>query len=1342
MPPKGKKRKFKDAFKPITNDKPKKTRSSNTEGGDTKTAPVSPSKLNNDGVDQHKSLTDQYTNLSHREHILKLSDTYIGTSHLVSVESLPVIRVRFADDDDDKKTPIYTFEKSTLKIVPGLQKIFDEILNNAFDNVARTRFMATQDPETQLCTLIKVGLKPDDNCISVWNNGSTIPVLLKQLETKTVNPNSSSDNSTQTQQTTRSERIYVPEMVFGRLLTSSNYNTQNKMWGGRNGYGAKLTSIYSTKFQVEIGDSRHQRFFKQTWVHNMSPPHKPPVIKPYTKKNSYIKVTFWPDLRRFDIPRISEDMVALMRRRVFDVAGCTPASVKVYLNNRVLKVRDFKHYISTVLNPHSKCYFYTVGGDEKNDTAWTLGVTHSPTQTFQQMSWVNGIFTAKGGKHVDYVVMRLVRNLTDMLNKKRGSSKTFKSYQVRNNLFVFLNCYVPDPTFDSQTKEYLTTAYKDLGVQVGNLDEKWLDRILRGEIGEMIRQTNQVTQDKNQQRSDGRMVKRVHVPKLDDANKAGGRESHKCTLILTEGDSAKTMVLSGISIIGRDYYGVYPLKGKVLNVQKRKSANNEEINHLKQILGLKQNQTFEDEDGQPHKKLRLRYGRVLIMTDQDPDGSHIRGLLLNLFGQFWPSLLKRGFVRVQYTPAVKVSHRKKVLHTFYSLVDYVKWCKTNPPETRKNLTIKHYKGLGTSLRTETQEYFKNPHISTYVYDDEALQSLQLAFGQDASVRKAWLDKRMEEECKAGNNMEEYMLDYNETKVSVTDFINKELVHFSYESIKRAVPSFCDGFKSVQRKIIFTVLDKNITTEKRVFILGGIVTTHTAYHHGDISMANSIINLAQNFVGSSNINLLVPLGHFGTRVMGGMDHSSPRYIFTHKSPILNKIIRVQDTQLLQFKYDEGKRIEPQWFLPIIPLVLIMGPKGIGTGYSTSFPQFNPKDVIGAIQDLLDERTDPSSASAKRMDLVPWYRNFKGSIHPVPDSDGEWFVDGIWSFVPPNKIEITELPVQTWTTNYEEFLDKWVANQEQPRSKTTAARRPQLKYYTKHNYHNDIQVYLILEFENDDKFRQWIQNDEHVMKDLKIRTKLTSNNMHALSPMGRIVRFKSVHDLIHAFFKFRLPFYQQYRNYKLKLLRKEMLYYRERERFIRGILERTVTIQRKTNQEVWEELNRHKFIPNPLQQEIQLLPVPVKYLEYCIQDHISKPIPIKYFEGFTEWDLDHDASAASSQVDTFISSDDDSAMSSEPEFELDPTTVVSEQKKVAKSDNYDLKPYHYLIRMPMDSMTQHHMDNLRDQTRQATKEYSYYLNAKAEDLWRYDLEELEAEWEQMVKQTSKEWGVRNN
>ena len=366
------------------------------------------------------------------------------------------------------------------------------------------------------------------------------------------------------------------------------------------------------------------------------------------------------------------------------------------------------------------------------------------------------------------------------------------------------------------------------------------------------------------QKTNGKKITSLRgIEKLDDANKAGSNESLKCTLILTEGDSAKALAVAGLSVVGRDYFGVFPLRGKVLNVRDialKKVSDNHEINQLVKIMGLK----FGGEKiKQKEDTLKeLRYGRIMIFTDADVDGSHIKGLLINLFSIFWPELLEiPGFIISLATPILKVKKQKESIE-FYTMTEFNTW--KEKIDNLKQWDVKYYKGLGTSTSEEAKGYFthfENKNICYTLCDEEtdlsnkelSIDKIELAFDKKRSEdRKVWLKTYDKDN----------IIEQSQKKVYYHEFIDRELIHFSDYDCKRSIPCLCDGLKPSFRKILYSCFKRNLKKEIKVAQLAGYVSENSAYHHGEQSLYDSIIGLAQDFVGSNNIELLEPKGQFG------------------------------------------------------------------------------------------------------------------------------------------------------------------------------------------------------------------------------------------------------------------------------------------------------------------------------------------------------------------------------------------------------------------------------------------------------------------------------------------------
>ena len=464
----------------------------------------------------------------------------------------------------------------------------------------------------------------------------------------------------------------MPEMIFGHLLTSSNYDDdEKKVTGGRNGYGAKLCNIFSTQFIVETADSESGKLFKQTFTKNMAVKGEPKITN-NTRKEDWTRITFKPDLKRFGMDGIDADFEALVKKRVYDLAGCV-RGIKVFLNDTRIKIKDFKDYVELFLPISADTGAKPLVIYEKVNDRWEIAFTPSDGQ-FNQVSFVNSICTIKGGTHVTAVSDQLVTHLIEAVKKKDKKGVALKPFQAKSHLWVFVNCRIVNPTFDSQTKETLTLRASAFGSKC-LIGEDFLKKVMKSGVVENILSFARFKQDQLLKKTDGH-GKRTRISgltKLDDANNAGGKNASKCTLILTEGDSAKSLAVSGLAVVGRDNFGVFPLRGKLLNVREASHTQitgNAEINAIKQILGLQHGKTYSDAS-------TLRYGHLMIMTDQDHDGSHIKGLIINLIDHFWPSLLKvPGFLLEFITPIVKVSKGKgnaRKEMTFFTLPEYETW---------------------------------------------------------------------------------------------------------------------------------------------------------------------------------------------------------------------------------------------------------------------------------------------------------------------------------------------------------------------------------------------------------------------------------------------------------------------------------------------------------------------------------------------------------------------------------------------------------------------------------------------------------------------------------------------
>ena len=1060
--------------------------------------------------DSNTSSNSDIVKLDHKTHILKLPDTYIG-----SIEKTKETLWCINHTDTDGSENTNKFIKRELEYIPGKYKIFDEIIVNALDQYIRTHENSKCKDKVKN---IKININNDSGEICVYNDGEGIKIAMHSKE-----------------------KVYNPELIFGHLLTSTNYNeTELKHVGGKNGYGAKLTNIFSTKFLVDTCDGKS--LYSQCFLDNMSIKQPPSISK--NNNTQFTRISYTPDFKKFNIPGLTPDIINMMEKRAYDMAACTPQAT-IYFNDEKINCSSFEKYIH-----------YYIGSKEETPRAfeivndrWEIGVALNKDECFDSISFVNGINTIKGGKHVDYILNQITKKLVDFINKKKKI--TLKPNFIKDNLLLFIKCTIDNPSFSSQTKEFMTTN-KDKFGSTCVISDKLVIQMSKIGIVEKAIEQYEMKNSKNLKKNDGKKQNRLKgLPKLEDANFAGTKKSNQCTLILTEGDSAKSMALSGMSIIGRDNYGVFPLKGKILNVKDitntKKLLENIEISNIKKIIGLQANKVYSSIDD-------LRYGSILVLTDQDEDGSHIKGLLFNLFESLWPSLFsKGGFIKSMLTPVIKIKKGNKEKQ-FYSVKDYDKWKTKNDS---KGYTLKYYKGLGTSTPKEAKEYFKDMKIVNYTTNEEEdIKSLSMAFSKNdnsANERKLWLS----------NYLKEDTLDYNSKNVSISEFVHKDLKHFSNSDNIRSIPSLIDGLKPSQRKVLYCCIKRKLDKEIRVAQLAGYVSEHGAYHHGEASLQGTIINMAQDFVGSNNINLLDPIGQFGTRIMGGKDSAQPRYIHTKLRTITNLMFNKLDNPIYNYNQDDGENIEPNYYTPVLPLILINGTSGIGTGWSTDIPNFDPKDILSNIRNNLNGKEYNS--------MKPYYSNFKGTINK--NNEHSYMSKGIYE-ISGNKLIIKELPIGMWTDNYKNFLESITID-----NKTGDSKKHIIRYYDSYSTDVDVHFEIYLNMNHSELIDLNCFDDKLNMTKLEKTFKLTSNinltNMVLFNKDNNIKKYNNVEDILNEYIEVRSENYDKRKQYILDSLDKEINILEIKIRFIMEFIENKIIINNKSKVDIINQLETRKY-----------------------------------------------------------------------------------------------------------------------------------------------------------------------
>jgi len=1055
---------------------------------------------------ENNEIAQKYQRKTDKEHVLHNPGMYIGSTDIIE-------STLWVFDDETNK-----IVQKSIRYIPAMYKLFDEIIVNARDHVLRIIQLDHVDKKN--VTYIDVAIDKETGIITISNDGNGIDVVQHPTE-----------------------KIWIPELIFAHLRSSTNYDkTEKKIVGGQNGIGSKAVFIWSTFAKIETVDHIRGLKYEQTFHNNLEKIDAPTIVK--SKVKPYTKVSFLPDYARLGIKGLHTEMIALLKKRVYDIGAVTDHSVKkikIEYNGATIPVKNFQQYMDMYLGDAKRIYEHT-------HERWEYAVALSEHGEFAQVSFVNGICTFKGGKHVDYILGQIVRKLVDYIEKKKKIKVNAAS--IKEQLILFLRCDIENPVFDSQTKECLNTPSNKFGSDC-TVSDAFVEKVAKMGVMDMACQITETKEaGKSKKKMDGSKTKTVRgIPNFVDANFAGTEQSDKCILILAEGLSAMAGIVSGLKSEDRNVIGIYPLKGKVLNVRgatRDVLEKNRELTDLIKIIGLEIGQNY-DTLGDIHK--RLRYGKIMIMTDQDLDGSHIKGLCINLFHSMWPSLYRvPGFISFMNTPILRATKGKEVV-VFYNEGEFKEWSKRTGSASAsgglKGWTLKYFKGLGTSTASEFKEYFANKKIVDFDYLGESSDNVvDMVFNKKrAEDRKEWLE----------NYDKEVFLDTNQKKIQYDDFFRKEMVHFSVYDNERSIPNMVDGLKTSLRKILFCAFKRRLTTEIKVAQFSGYVSENSAYHHGEASLNGAIVNMAQNFVGSNNLNLLVPSGQFGTRLKGGEDSASERYIFTYLNPTTRALFLLEDDAVLNYLQDDGTNVEPEYYVPILPFVLMNGSSGIGTGFSSSIPPYHPLDLLKYVRAKL-------ANESSSIEFVPYYEGFKGTVKKIADQ--KFLIKGKYEKVNDTTILITELPIGTWTMNYISFLEELVDGTTDKQGKKIPGI---LKDIT--NMSTEVNVNITVVFPKG-KLQEYMadENDPLVEKLLHLTTTVTTTNMHLFDSKFKLHKYANVEEIIDAFYEVRMDTYKKRKADRINIITNKLLELSNRAKYIQSILEGKVDLRGKKNAEV--------------------------------------------------------------------------------------------------------------------------------------------------------------------------------
>ena len=1067
---------------------------------------------------------------------------------------------------DDKSGVLVQKE---IKFNAGLLKIFVEVMSNAIDNKWRSESHSLQMKKIEFI------LNEETGEITVWNDGYCIPVEKNIYEYE--------DERTGE---VLEEELYPAELFFGRFRAGTNFESDdNRKSSGTYGVGAKATNIFSTEFEIEHTDPENRKRLVQKYYDGAKRRDEPQTYS-FKNKTGYTKITFKPDYEFFKYPTpkkpgMSKDLYALLKKHAYDCAMIT--GLHVIFNGEKIDMKSLGKY-ARMYFPDAKenpsIEFSTPGGGEAV-LVQVLGREENIMNDIPNISFVNGVHTKDGGKHVaawrDSIIPALVSSFNSK-RKKKGMTTTAKKLYPYFTLFVR---YEVDENakFNNLTKDEFIDP--DVVLASNKKDqEAWREtlaasvkKMMRWQFIEDLETKLSVEADVKVEKTEGK--KKVVDKRYKPANWVSHKgKGHLCRLFITEGNSAKTSGEAGAAGVGaHDTCGFFAIRGKFINVRtnpKKKIDENEEVQLLKQILGLRTGVDY----SQKENYLTLNYGSVSILTDSDEDGIHIRGLLINFFLTLFPSLFeidfmmenkKVVFLESRSTAVIKVGYKGKVLK-FYSIADYKKWAKG---KTVPKGATRYYKGLGTNTHEDMVEYFEDPKDVKFYLEGDEESYVKLGFDKASEEKKTWLLRDdVETELKGDGPLvrierEEEDFFY-EGPLSVSTFIDTQLVQYHRATPRRCLPCVIDGFKENHRKIFHTFVTKvhDLVDVERA---SGRVKDF-GYHHGDDALKSSIQAMAMGFVGSNNIPLLVNEGCFGSRLLGGDDAAAPRYTNTRLEEIARYIYVPADDPILSFMYDDGKPVEPVFYIPILPMVLVNGSKGIATGWSTDIPCYNPEDIVKWIRAWLN--------SPKKVDklerLVPWYRGFKGEIELVEDEEGvvkSWRSHGVIGDLDKavnsrsrkagdSWLEVSELPVGVWTSSFQIYLQTLQAGDVGKRKgkgkkKKTGdeKKKPTIVDINMYNTPNTVRFEFLPTHElnvEEEITKKWLTNDKSV------------RNMNLIDFNDNHLHFDTPEEILLYFCPIRLKYYHLRKKYILAQKREELRVDTNKKNFIQFVLDEALVL----------------------------------------------------------------------------------------------------------------------------------------------------------------------------------------
>ncbi len=1029
----------------------------------------------------------KYESKTFREHVRLRSNMYIG-SKKATENSLWVY-----NDINGK------LERQQLKYPIALYNICDEIILNAIDHCIRTNKLKGKGK----CDTIKLSLDKLTGSVVCYNNGEGI-IAEKNDKGQ-----------------------YIVEMIFTKEMSGSNFSNDDEEKIGANGIGSKATNIMSSIFEVKTYDAKNKMSYRQRFLDGNLIIEPPVITKTKKVEVPFTEISFIPDFEFFEYKIGSKEWESLMgtlyillKTRMIYVSSYLGNKYKIMFNEEEISVKSLEQLSALAVNSDSlvKC---NMSNEEGNSFEVFIAIEQfgdSNSTGIEHISFINGLYLSDGGTHIKFIVKHVLDALKPKIEKKLKDKVKITSKLISNFMFIFFKGNMNQLEYKNQSKNELNiseTRFK--GYTFDNKQSlKKLWDLLEEKIDTIY--LNKITKETTTKKTNNLSG----IKKYSSADYAGSSKSKQCTLFIPEGDSAESCIRNGLSgnkELGFKYYGLFNIQGVPLNVRKEidiktvkgkqiidkknKLMENERINSLIKVLNLNWHFTYETEE----EMNTLRYGKVIIATDYDLDGiGNICGLILNFFDVFYPELIKKKYISILNTPLIRAyptmkkhNGNKLYIEEFYTPNEFNKWCENNDIAKYK---INYIKGLATHSNAEIKNMFKDMYkiVSKFKYEEDSGKLFEIYFGNDSDKRKQILSTNMEIEGDVGGNGE----------VSCSLHLNLHTREYQLDNIQRKMPHVIDGLNPARRKILCgSILKfKQSNTKLKVFQLGGYIAEKMMYHHGSDSLNNTIINMAQNFMGSRNIPYLLPLGQFGSHYKGGKDAGSPRYIDTKlNKEVVDLLFPSKDLELLEWNEVDGEIAEPKYFIPILPTVLMEDLVLPSTGWKIEVWARDIQQIYKNVMYMINE--DDFNLPIKQMN---YFKNkFKG--REVETDSGKSMLVGNYTIKGKDTIIIKSLPPRVWIEPYIEFLKE---------NKTFTVSRVR-------NYSSIDEVNIEIDFptgELDRLKNKYVAKDglDYLEHYLNLSVKL-SHCINLYSPTNTVIEYSNYEDVMIRWFGVRKECYMK-------------------------------------------------------------------------------------------------------------------------------------------------------------------------------------------------------------------------